>query len=183
MILNKFMAKFYAKNQFHIWKNLIHWFDEKQYVVQHWTSRLETLKLSWWWLEIHQRQSKPPKNQNTNVFIAISLDIQRIIVIKLWDIQNGGIIANTSVVNNTWIIDFGASGHVIFYPRQVTNLRTSFQRNIFTTNGNKSPIIGEGHVSLTNTLNLDFVLVVLSLNYNLLLISQITKALSCIVIL
>ena len=37
-------------------------------------------------------------------------------------------------------------------------------------------------LSLTNTLNLDFVLVVPSLNYNILLVSQITTALFCVVI-
>ena len=37
-------------------------------------------------------------------------------------------------------------------------------------------------MSLTNTLNLDYVLVVPSLNYNLLSVSQITTALFCVVI-
>ncbi|RVW92416.1 Retrovirus-related Pol polyprotein from transposon RE1 [Vitis vinifera] len=50
------------------------------------------------------------------------------------------------------------------------------------TNGNTIPIIGEGSLTLTDTLNLDSVLVVPSLDYNLLSVSQITVALSCIVI-
>ena len=45
-----------------------------------------------------------------------------------------------------------------------------------------TPVIGEGSLTLTNTLNLDFVLVVPSLNYDILFVSQITEALSCIVI-
>ncbi|RVW15280.1 Retrovirus-related Pol polyprotein from transposon TNT 1-94 [Vitis vinifera] len=49
-------------------------------------------------------------------------------------------------------------------------------------NGNTTPVIGEGSSTLTDTLNLDSVLVVPSLYYNLLLVSQITAALSCIVI-
>ncbi|RVX07724.1 hypothetical protein CK203_021843 [Vitis vinifera] len=44
------------------------------------------------------------------------------------------------------------------------------------------PIIEEGSLTLTDTLNLDSVLVVPSLDYNLLSVSQITTALSCIVI-
>ena len=40
----------------------------------------------------------------------------------------------------------------------------------------------EGSLTLTNTLNLDSILVVTSLNYNLLSVSQITTVLSCIVI-
>src|SRR5262249_17040339 len=66
--------------------------------------------------------------------------------------------------------------------RQVTNLRTSSQTNIFTTDSNESSVIGEGSLSLSNTLNLDSVLIVPSLDYNLLYVFQITKALSCIVI-
>ncbi|RVW51536.1 Retrovirus-related Pol polyprotein from transposon TNT 1-94 [Vitis vinifera] len=49
-------------------------------------------------------------------------------------------------------------------------------------NGNTTPVIGEGSLTLTDTLNLDSVLVVPSLDYNLLSVSQITAALSCIVI-
>ncbi|RVW71265.1 Retrovirus-related Pol polyprotein from transposon RE1 [Vitis vinifera] len=49
-------------------------------------------------------------------------------------------------------------------------------------NGNTTPVIGEGSLTLTDTLNLDSILVVPSLDYNLLSVSQITAALSCIVI-
>ncbi|RVW24105.1 hypothetical protein CK203_088759 [Vitis vinifera] len=49
-------------------------------------------------------------------------------------------------------------------------------------NNNTTPVIGEGSLTLTDTLNLDSVLVVPSLDYNLLSVSQITAALSCIVI-
>ena len=66
--------------------------------------------------------------------------------------------------------------------RQVSSLRPSSQQIISTANGNTSPIIGEGSLTLTDTLNLDSVLFVPSLDYNLLSISQITVALSCIVI-
>ena len=53
---------------------------------------------------------------------------------------------------------------------------------VSTTNGNTTPVIGEGSLTLADTLNLDSVLVVPSLDYNLLSVSQITAALSCIVI-
>ncbi|RVW84921.1 hypothetical protein CK203_039528 [Vitis vinifera] len=60
-------------------------------------------------------------------------------------------------------------------------LRPSSQKIVSTANGNTTPVIGEGSLTLTDTLNLDSVLVVPSLDYNLLSVSQIT-ALSCIVI-
>ena len=66
--------------------------------------------------------------------------------------------------------------------RQVSPLKSSSQNSVSTANGTSIPIIGEGSLSLTNTLNLDSVLVVPFLNYNLLSISQITTALFCVVI-
>ena len=43
-------------------------------------------------------------------------------------------------------------------------------------------VIGEGSLTFTDILNLNYVLVVPSLNYNILFVSQIIAALSCIVI-
>ena len=97
---------------------------------------------------------------------------------------NGGKVLNisTPVSNSAWIIDSGATDHMTFDSRQVSPLKSSSKNSVSTANGTSIPIIGEGSLSLTNTLNLDFVLVVPSLNYNLLLVSQITTALFCVVI-
>ena len=69
-----------------------------------------------------------------------------------------------------------------FDSRQVSPLRPSSQKIVSTANGNTTQVIGEGSLTLTDTLNLDSILVIPSLNYNLLSVSQITAALSCIVI-
>ena len=97
---------------------------------------------------------------------------------------NGGKVLNIStlVSNSAWIIDSGATDHMTFDSRQVSTLKSSSQHSVSTANGTSIPIIGEGSLSLTNTLNLDSVLVVPSLNYNLLSVSQITIALFCVVI-
>ena len=83
---------------------------------------------------------------------------------------NGGKVLNISipVSNSAWIIDSGATDHMTFDSRQVSPLKSSSQNSISTANGTSIPIIMEGSLSLTNTLNLDYVLVVPSLNYNLL---------------
>ena len=70
-----------------------------------------------------------------------------------------------------------------FNSRQTTSLTLFSQNFIFTANGNPVPIIGEGSVHLSDILNLNSVLVVPSLNYNLLYVTQITNALNCIIIL
>ena len=97
---------------------------------------------------------------------------------------NGGKVLNisTTVSNSAWIIDSGATDQMTFDSRQVSPLQSSSQHSVSTANGTSIPIIEEGSLSLINTLNLDYVLVVPSLNYNLLLVSQITTALFCVVI-
>ena len=99
-------------------------------------------------------------------------------------VGNGGKVLNISipVSNSAWIIDSGSTNHMTFDSRQVSPLKSSSQNSVSTANGTSIPIIGEGSLSLTNTLNLDYVLVIPSLNYNLLLVSQITTALFCVVI-
>ena len=99
-------------------------------------------------------------------------------------VGNGGKVLNIStlVSNSAWIIDFGAMDHMTFDSRQVSPLKSSSQNSVSTANGTSIPIIREGSLSLTNTLNLDSVLVVSTLNYNLLSVSQITTALFCVVI-
>ncbi|KAH0720857.1 hypothetical protein KY290_005874 [Solanum tuberosum] len=85
------------------------------------------------------------------------------------------------VSNNTWIIDSGATDNMTFDSRQVSSLKPSSQKYIFTANSSSTPIIGERSLSLINNLNLDNVLVVPSLDCNLLSVSQITTTLSCVV--
>ncbi|KAM2398690.1 hypothetical protein FF1_035266 [Malus domestica] len=89
---------------------------------------------------------------------------------------------SASVTNNTWIIDSGATEHMTCESRQVQILKPPTKTVVSVANGNVVPIIGEGTVSLSDTLSLDTVLVVPSLDYNLLSVAQITVALHCLVI-
>jgi len=86
------------------------------------------------------------------------------------------------ITNSTWINDTGATDHMTFDSRQISFMKTSSKELISTANGNTTSIIGKGSLTLTNILTLDSVLVVPSLEYNLLSVSQITKALNCVVI-
>ena len=97
---------------------------------------------------------------------------------------NGGKVINisTPISNSAWIIDSVVTDHMTFDSRQVSPLKSFSQHSVSTANGTSIPIIGEGSLSLTSTLNLDSVLLVPSLNYNLLSVSQINTALFCVVI-
>ena len=87
----------------------------------------------------------------------------------------GGEVLNTYayVINNTWIIDYGATDYMTFDSRQISSFRHSLRKFISTANGNTTKFIGEGSLTLTDTLNLDSVIFVLLLNYNIFSISQI----------
>ena len=85
-------------------------------------------------------------------------------------------------LNNTWIIDYGTTGHMTFDSRQVSSLKLSSQKFVCIANGKITLVIGEGSLTLTKSLNLDSVLMVLDLNYNLLYVSKITTALFCVII-
>lgn len=97
-----------------------------------------------------------------------------------------GIIGKASVfsitsMNSTQIIDIGASNHIIRDASQLQSVILSPQTVISTTNGNTGPIIGEGFVILSKDLTLHNVLVIPSLENNMLSVSQITFALACTV--
>jgi hypothetical protein len=98
--------------------------------------------------------------------------------------SNGGKVLNMSISisNSAWIIDSSATDHMTFDSRQVSPLKPLSQIFVSTANGTSVPIIGEGSLSLTETLNLDSVLVVPSLDYNILSVSQKTTTLFCVVI-
>ena len=95
--------------------------------------------------------------------------------------DHGGKVLNTStpIINSTWRIDSSAIDHMTFDFRQISPLRPSSQKIVSIANGNTTLVLGEGSLTLTDTLNLDSVLVVPSLYYNLLLISQISLILYC----
>jgi len=64
---------------------------------------------------------------------------------------------------------------------QLQSLYSSTHSFISIANGSTSPTVGEGTVILTQNLTLNSVLVVPSLEHNLLSVGQITSALNCTV--
>ena len=81
--------------------------------------------------------------------------------------------------DSTWIIDTEASDHMTRDSLQT--IHPSPQSVVSTANGSTSPITGEGSIVLSNTLKLVTVLVVPSLECNLLSVSPITLYLNYIV--
>lgn len=74
-------------------------------------------------------------------------------------------------MNSAWVINFGATTYMTNDSKLLQAISKSFQTDGTTTDGGAGTIIKEGIVNLTNNLHLDTILIVPSLNYNLLSIS------------
>jgi hypothetical protein len=102
------------------------------------------------------------------------------------NVAHSGIVGKAHVFsatskNSTWIVDTGASDHMTSDYSQLQSLFPSPQTIISTANGSTSPITGVGSVILSKNITLDNVLVVPTLECNLLSVSQITSSLACTV--
>jgi hypothetical protein len=89
---------------------------------------------------------------------------------------------STPISHSEWIIDSGATNNMTFNNNHLQSIKSSDQHIVSTADGTPSPVLGEGSISLTKNLNLDLVLVVPSLNHDLLSVAQITLALNCVAI-
>ncbi|KAJ9535774.1 hypothetical protein OSB04_un001074 [Centaurea solstitialis] len=69
-----------------------------------------------------------------------------------------------------------------FDARNTSSLTYTSRKFVTTANGTSTPVMGKGTSNLTEKMNLNSVLVVPSLDYNLLSVSQITTNLNCVVI-
>ncbi|BFG37702.1 hypothetical protein CerSpe_239760 [Prunus speciosa] len=92
-----------------------------------------------------------------------------------------GYVLHSSSKKHTWVIDTGATDHMTFDPGQIISHTPFSQSVVSNANGTPSPVIGEGSLSLSDSLTLDSVLIVPSLHHNLLSVAQITTALNCTV--
>ncbi|KAK3013785.1 hypothetical protein RJ639_010144 [Escallonia herrerae] len=139
-----------------------------------------------WWDHNHDRQKRNFKRTSSTAVVETKTedDVTGQHSALAAAAGNGGKALNMStlVTNSAWIIDSDATDHMTFDSRQVSTLKQSSQKFVTTANGTLAPIIREGHLPLTDNMNLDSVLVVPSLDYNLLFVSQITTALFCVVI-
>ena len=120
--------------------------------------------------------------EELNLVAEHAADDQSIALIAASGHEGKALPTCNSVSNSDWVIDSGATSHMTNDSDCLQYIHKSSQLDVTTANGGTAQIIGEGPVELTNTLNLDTVLVVPSLGYNLLSIAQITIALSCLVI-
>ncbi|KAG7983008.1 hypothetical protein I3843_04G082300 [Carya illinoinensis] len=144
----------------------------------------ELIRYPEWWDPAkapHKRNSKP--NHHASVVVAepsttnTPEDASALIA-------TSGKVLHTSAPSSSseWIIDSGAIDHMTFNNHHIQSIKPFEQHMVSTANGTPSPVIGEGSITLTENMSLDSVLVVPTLNHNLLSVAQITLTLHCIVI-
>lgn len=137
-----------------------------------------------WWDQHLERKKDSKRNSGATMVSTKKGKDSMVTTASVARAGNDGKVLNTSslVSNNTWIVDSGATDHMTFDSRKISSLKPSLEKTVSTANGSQAPITGEGSISLTETLNLDSVLVVPTLDCNLLSVSQITNTLHCVVI-
>ena len=138
-----------------------------------------------WWDHNHDQRKKDSKKTSTTVVAEIKTEanVAKKASALVAATDQGGKFLNTStpVINSAWIIDSGATNHMTFDSRQVPPLDLPHKKLFPQPMVTQPQSLGRS-LTLTDTLNLDSILVVPSLDYNILLVSQIIAALSCIVI-
>ncbi|WVY99005.1 hypothetical protein V8G54_031156 [Vigna mungo] len=120
--------------------------------------------LEWWDHSWDQRG----KNPAAAVVEAKNIDEASKDSTALMTIRGNGGEFSVRITNSTWIIDSGATDHMTFDSRQISSMKPSSKELISTANGDTTSGIGKGSLNRTNNFTLDSVLVVPSLEYNLL---------------
>jgi len=80
----------------------------------------------------------------------------------------------------SWVLDSGASDHVVGDPSLISNLSPpKISHNITVANGSKAQVTGIGQASPLPSLSLNYVLFVPGSPFNLISISKLTQSLNC----
>ena len=122
------------------------------------------------------------KTTTTSISIAITelspLDVAALHITYLPDKSFGN---SPTIGSCACIIDSGSNDYMYFDTSSVSTLKPSKQYFVSTINGTKDNVIGKYSISL-DKLNFDYVLIFISLNFNQIIVTQITLSLNCIVI-
>lgn len=89
---------------------------------------------------------------------------------------------NCLCISSTWIIDSGASEHIVFQSYFPFTPHILKNKKVKIVDGSFSSIVDQHTIKINPTLSLKSMLDVLNLSYSLLSIGKITKDLSCLVI-
>ena len=84
--------------------------------------------------------------------------------------------------SNTWIINTGATDHMVHYVAQLTSITSIVHTFVYLPNGEQALVTHIGTVHIYSSLILTNVLCVPSFTFNLISVSKLTKSLCCCLI-
>ena len=84
--------------------------------------------------------------------------------------------------SNTWIIDTGATDHMVHSVAQLTSITSIVHTFVYLPNGEQALVTHIGIMHISSTLILTNVLCMPSFTFNLISISKLTKSLCCCLI-
>ena len=87
--------------------------------------------------------------------------------------------SKTAHNEETWVLDTGATDHIIDSTSLFTKITSSISSFVHFPNGEKVLVTHIGTVQLTSTLILEDVICVLAFTFNLISMSKLTKSFSC----
>ena len=85
----------------------------------------------------------------------------------------------TAHKEETWVLDTGATDHIIDSTSLFTKITSSISSFVHFPNGEKVLVTHIGTIQLTSTLILEDVICVLAFTFNRISMSKLTKSLSC----
>ena len=129
---------------------------------------------------VRQSDASCSISQSNNVLNMSDMTIFKGITLR-HSVFSAQVVNMTAFNGDTWVIDIGATDHIVHYVHLFTNF-TAISTNVELPNGETAMVSHIGSISLSATLVLHNVLCVPSFSFNLLSVSQLTQSSSCYLI-
>ncbi|TYH37314.1 hypothetical protein ES332_D12G031500v1 [Gossypium tomentosum] len=120
----------------------------------------------WWDFTKKPRKKIGQVVVTTTTDKEVSISTSNTITAHVAKAKNLGLSNTYLAMNGIWIIDTGATDHMINNSTYFSSICSSTKPHILTANGGVAPITGEGSIHVSNSINLDIVfLLFLSIFY------------------
>lgn len=138
-----------------------------------------------WWTDFQARKRRDTTDSNPGKAAVATVEPHLSLIPKSSSHTTKGnvlICSNHDDDSNAWILDSGATDHMTFDAADFSERSIPRRSSIANANGGLSAVTGTGTVMLSPALSLSNTLLVPSLSHKLLSVSQVTKALNCVVL-
>ncbi|OMO93820.1 hypothetical protein CCACVL1_06334 [Corchorus capsularis] len=128
----------------------------------------EIIRYHEWWDFTKKPRKKIGQAATTTIDEEVIASTSNAVAAHFAKADNPGLSKTYLTKNDAWVTDTGATDHMTSDSNPLCSIRSSVQPHILTADGGVSPVTGEGSVHVSNSINLDTVLIVHSLSSKLL---------------